>query len=86
MRGVLTFTFEKVDTESYSRRVLAVAKANMGPARIKCDTQPIRKADSRWIIGFEGKDDWSSNDGDDSFNPHFPSIVDIQCGEKAILL
>ena len=20
------------------------------------------------------------------FNPHFPSIVDIQCGEKAILL
>ena len=65
VRGVLTFTFEKVDTESYSRRVLAVAKANMGPARIKCDTQPIRKADSRWIIGFEGKDDWSSNDGDD---------------------
>ena len=22
----------------------------------------------------------------DIFNPHFPSIVDIQCGEKAILL
>ena len=21
-----------------------------------------------------------------SLNPHFPSIVDIQCGEKAILL
>ena len=24
--------------------------------------------------------------GMDGFNPHFPSIVDIQCGEKAILL
>ena len=22
----------------------------------------------------------------DGINPHFPSIVDIQCGEKAILL
>ena len=68
VRGVLTFAFEKVDKESCPRRVLAVAKANMGPAHIKCDTQPIRKggkADSGWIVGFEGKDDWSSNDGDD---------------------
>ena len=60
VRGVLTFTFEKEP----SRRVLAVAKANMGPARIECDTQPIRK-DSGWIVGFKGKDDWSSNDGAD---------------------
>ena len=64
VRGVLTFTFEKVETESYSRRVLAVAKANMGPARIECDTQPISK-DSGWIVGFKGKDDWSSKDGAD---------------------
>ena len=65
VRGVLTFTFEKVDQEPYQRWVLAVAKANMGPARIECDTQPICKADSGWIVGFKGKDDWSSKDDAD---------------------
>ena len=28
----------------------------------------------------------ADTDGNTYFNPHFPSIVDIQCGEKAILL
>ena len=37
----------------------------MGPARIKCDTKPIRKGDSGWIIGFKGKGDWYSNGDDD---------------------
>ncbi len=29
---------------------------------------------------------WAANETWEHLNPHFPSIVDIQCGEKAILL
>ena len=54
VRGVLTFAFDKESNE----RVLAVAKANMGPAYIKCEAAPIRKTDRGWIIGFKGNGGW----------------------------
>ncbi len=36
------------------------------------------------VLGGDDNKIWVNNGG--IMNPHFPSIVDIQCGEKAILL
>lgn len=53
VRGVLAFTWGKEQGE----RVLAVSKANYGPARIQIGLEPIR--DSReGIVGFKARGPW----------------------------
>ena len=53
VRGVLAMTW----TEEPGERVLAVAKANYGPARIKCHLEPCRH-ESNAIVGFQTVDEW----------------------------
>ena len=63
VRGVLTFNFHPAGDTS---RVLAIAKANMGPARIQCVAQPVRATSSGWILGFKAGDTWHDRKGDDT--------------------
>ena len=47
-------------------RVLAIAKANMGPARIQCVARLVRATSSGWILGFKAGDTWHDRKGDDT--------------------
>lgn len=53
VRGVLAFTWEK----EQGKRVLAVSKANYGPARIQIGLEPIRDP-RKSIVGFKARGTW----------------------------
>lgn len=54
VRGVLAFTWEK----EQGKRVLAVSKANYGPARIQIGLEPIRDDPGQSIVGFKARGLW----------------------------
>ena len=62
VRGVLSLTWREGDDAKLGGRVLAIAKANYGPARILIDMKPVRherrESGTGAIVGFRARGTW----------------------------